>query len=112
MSVEAEIARIRQFYGPLADQVIAVQRPFLEMSAADFETLKRRIIDNWDTVQEIAVTVPPAQEVAGLLEQVDGATAPQQLGLSEEETQAALNHGHYLRARFTVAKFGHLMGLW
>jgi glycerol-1-phosphate dehydrogenase [NAD(P)+] len=109
---EVEIACIRQSYGPLADQIVAVQRPFLEMSAADFEALKRRIVGNWDEVLEIAATVPPAQEIAGLLEQVGGATTPQQLGLSEEEAQAALNHGHYLRARFTVAKFGHLMGLW
>jgi len=108
----AEIACIRQFYGPQAEQVIAVQRPFLEMNAADFEALKQRIIDNWDEVLEIAATVPPAQKIAGLLEQVGGPTTPQQLGLSEEETQAALNHAHYLRARFTVTKFGHLMGLW
>jgi glycerol-1-phosphate dehydrogenase [NAD(P)+] len=109
---DAEIACIRQFYGPQAEQVIAVQRSFLEMSESDFEALKQRIIDNWDEVLEIAATVPPAQEIAGLLEQVGGATAPQHLGLSEEETQAALDHAHYLRARFTVAKLGHLMGLW
>jgi glycerol-1-phosphate dehydrogenase [NAD(P)+] len=107
-----EIARIRETYGPLADTVIETQRPFLEMTASDFEALKRRTIDNWDEILEIAAAVPPAQEVAGLLEQVGGATAPQQLGLSEEETHAALNHSHYLRARFTVAKLGHLMGLW
>jgi glycerol-1-phosphate dehydrogenase [NAD(P)+] len=109
---ETEIACIRQFYGPLANQVIAVQHPFLEMTVADFEALKRRVIDKWDEVLEIAATVPPAQEIAGLLTQVGGPTTPQQLGLSAEETQAALNHAHYLRARFTVAKFGHLMGLW
>jgi glycerol-1-phosphate dehydrogenase [NAD(P)+] len=109
---EAEIARMRQFYGSLADQIIAAQRPFLEMSAADFEALKQRVVDNWDEVLEIAATVPRAQEIARLLEQVHGPTAPQQLGLSEEEAQAALNHGHYLRARFTVTKFGHLLGMW
>ncbi|MBN1977341.1 MAG: sn-glycerol-1-phosphate dehydrogenase [Anaerolineae bacterium] len=109
---EAEMARIRQVYGPLTDEVIATQRPFLEMTAADFEALKRRIIDKWDEVLEIAATVPPAQEIIRLLEQVGGPTTPQQLGLSAEETQAALDHAHYLRDRFTVAKLGHLMGLW
>jgi glycerol-1-phosphate dehydrogenase [NAD(P)+] len=109
---ETEVARIRQVYGTLADTIIETQHPFLEMSVADFKALKQRVIDNWDEVLEIATTVPPAQEISGLLEQVGGATAPQQLGLSEEETQAALNHGHYLRARLTVAKFGHLMSLW
>jgi glycerol-1-phosphate dehydrogenase [NAD(P)+] len=109
---EAEIGCIRQSYGPLADQIIAMQRQFLEMSVADFKALKQRVIANWDEVLDIADTVPPAQEIAGLLDQVGGATTPQQLGLCEEETQAALNHGHYLRARFTVAKLGHLMGLW
>jgi glycerol-1-phosphate dehydrogenase [NAD(P)+] len=109
---ETEIARIRQVYGALADAIIETQRPFLEMSAANFKALKQRIIDNWDEVLEIAATVPPAQKIARLLEGVGGPTTPQQLGLDEEETQAALDHAHYLRARFTVAKFGYLMGLW
>jgi glycerol-1-phosphate dehydrogenase [NAD(P)+] len=109
---EAEVACIRQVYGALANTIIETQRPFLGMSTADFEALKRRVVDNWDEVLEIAATVPPAQEISELLEHVGGATTPQQLGLDEEETQAALNHAHDLRARFTVAKFGHLMGLW
>jgi glycerol-1-phosphate dehydrogenase [NAD(P)+] len=56
--------------------------------------------------------VPPAREIAGLLEQVGGPTTPQQLGLSAEETQQALDFAHYLRNRFTVAKFGYSMKLW
>jgi glycerol-1-phosphate dehydrogenase [NAD(P)+] len=109
---DAEVACIRRVYGPLADAIIEAQRPFLELTAADFEALKRRIVDKWDEVQEIAAAVPPAQEISELLEQAGGPTEPRQIGLGEEETQAALDHAHYLRARFTVAKCGYLMKLW
>lgn len=109
---DAERARIRRVYGPLADAVIETQRPFLEMSASDLEALKRMAVDKWDRVREIAAAVPPAREIARLLERVGGPTSPQQLGLSEAEAQAALDHSHDLRARFTVGKFGRLMELW
>jgi glycerol-1-phosphate dehydrogenase [NAD(P)+] len=109
---DAEVARIRRVYGLLADTAVETQRPFLEMTPSNFEALKRRIIDNWGKVLDIAATVPPAQEIAGLLEQVGGPTTPQQLGLSAEEAQAALDHAHYLRARFTVAKLGYLTKLF
>jgi glycerol-1-phosphate dehydrogenase [NAD(P)+] len=109
---DTEIARIRQAYGLLAGMIIETQRPFLDMTDADFEAIKQRIIDNWDAIQEIAASVPPAQEIANLLEQVDGPTEPQQIGLNESETQQALDFAHYLRARFTVTKLGYLTKLF
>jgi hypothetical protein len=44
---EAEMARIRHVYGSLADTIIEMQRPFLDLTPSDFETLKRRTVDNW-----------------------------------------------------------------
>jgi len=120
---EAEIRRIRSAYGApsewrlckkegaLADQIIAQQQPFLEMSPTAFDALKRRIVDQWEQIQEIADSVPPAQELARMLKQVGGPTAPHEVGLAEDEVQQALESAHYLRQRFTVAKLGHLLGL-
>jgi histidinol dehydrogenase len=109
---ETEIGRIRATYGALADQIIAQQQPFLEMTPTAFDALKRRIVDQWAQVQEIADSVPSAQDLARLLEQVGGPTAPHEIGLAEDEVQQALESAHYLRRRFTVAKLGHLLGLW
>jgi glycerol-1-phosphate dehydrogenase [NAD(P)+] len=109
---ENEIKRIRATYGALADPIIAQQQPFLEMPQTTFDALKRNILDQWAQVQEIADSVPPTQELAGLLKQVGGPTAPQEVGLTEDEMQQALESAHYLRRRFTVAKLGHLLELW
>jgi glycerol-1-phosphate dehydrogenase [NAD(P)+] len=109
---DAEIARIRRAYGPLADTVIDTQRPFLQMTEPDRAALKQKIVDNWAAIQEIAAGVPPAQEIVNLLAQVGGPTEPQQVGLDKAEMQQALDFAHYLRNRFTVAKLGYLMNLW
>jgi glycerol-1-phosphate dehydrogenase [NAD(P)+] len=109
---EDEIARIRTAYGPAADRVIADHRPFLEVMEASFGVLRRRIGDRWGEIQEIAASVPPAREVAGLLAQVGGPHDPQAIGLGEDEVQQALRLSRYLRRRFTVGTLGRVLGLW
>jgi glycerol-1-phosphate dehydrogenase [NAD(P)+] len=107
-----EMTSIRAAYGAPAGQVIASHRPFRQALEASFDALKQRIKAHWGEVQEIATGVPPAQEIADLLEQVGGPTEPQALGLSEDEKQQALSFSHYLRNRFTVSILGRILALW
>ncbi len=108
---EAEIAAIREAYGPLAETIIRGHGEFLQLSEAAFVDLKRRVIERWDAVQEIAAEVLPPDEIARLLSAVGGPVNGQQLGLVEEEVQRGLHYGHYLRSRFTITKMFHLFGL-
>jgi glycerol-1-phosphate dehydrogenase [NAD(P)+] len=107
-----ELTSIRAAYGAPAEQVIASHWSFRQALEADYETLKQRIRAHWAEVQEIAAGVPPAQEIADLLEQVGGPTEPQALGLSRDEKQQALGFSHYLRNRFTVSMLGRILELW
>ena len=58
---EQEIQYIRAVYGPIADQVVAEQSPFLDMSADAYDQLKQRISEHWTDIQDIAAGVPEAQ---------------------------------------------------
>ena len=107
----AELQRIRQAYGDEADEVAGDQARFLDLTAQDYDALKRRVLDNWDAIQAVAAQVPPAEEVARLLETAGGPSRVEQLGLSNEERDMAIADAHYLRDRFTVRKLARVLGI-
>jgi glycerol-1-phosphate dehydrogenase [NAD(P)+] len=109
---DEEIATIRRIYGDGADEVIATQRPFLDMTPQQFDALKRKILDNWDVIQQIAADVPAPDQVASWLAQAGGPTTVAQLGLSDHEQYLAEHYSHYLRDRFTVRKLTRVLGLF
>ena len=104
-------AAIRSAYRGQADQVIADQQPFLQMTDGEYRTLVDRIVTRWDEVRRILATVPPAGEIRGWLERLNGATTPEALGLTADEYQEGLNVGHFYRTRMTAKKLAHYVGL-
>ena len=108
---EAEKQGIRGAYGPIADQILAVQAPFFEMSAEAFASLKQRIVERWDQVQRIAASVPQASELAEWLRKAGGPTKGQQVGLSAEEVALGVEYAHYFKPRITVGRLAHWLGL-
>jgi len=110
-SREAEIGEIRAAYGPITEQVIAQQRPFLDMTEGDFEQLKQKILACWDEIQGIAVQVPPAADMIRWLRSVGGPAYGVEVGLSPEEVALGLKYAHYYRNRFTVGKLSRFLGV-
>lgn len=108
---ELEIQRIRAAFPAIADKVIAEQAPFLDMSEADYERLKQRIIDHWGEVQQIAATVPAPEELANLLGKVGGPVDMRALGFDDQEVAMALEYAHYYRNRFTAIKLNYTLGV-
>ncbi len=106
-----EMKAIRRVYGRVADDIIAAQQPFLNMSEEQFGALKRRILDQWTEVQAIAARVPPPEALADALRAAGGPGSARELGLSPEETEIGARYGHFTRPRFTVAKLRLLLGL-
>ena len=109
---EEEIGRIRAAYGEVAERIVADHLPFLEMLAGNFDALRRNLRDRWPEVREIAVSVPPAQEIVDLLRQAGGPSTPQEIGLGEDEVKQARQFSRYLRNRFTINTVGRVLGMW
>jgi glycerol-1-phosphate dehydrogenase [NAD(P)+] len=107
----AEVERIREAYGALADDIVKVQAKFLNLSDADYDQIKHRIVEHWDEIQAIAAQVPPADEIAALLHTAGGPATTSELGLSADEESRAIAYGHYLRDRFTSRKLARVLGL-
>lgn len=91
--------------------MIAAHSAFLDMTAADFEALKQRILDHWEAIQQIASTVPRSEELADRLQRLDAPVTPAELGLTGHDAARALRYASYLRNRFTVLKLARLLGL-
>ena len=107
----AELAVIDVAYGAEAGEVSRDQGRFLDLTPAAYDQLKRRILDHWDEIQAIAAQVPPAKEVARLLQTAGGPATVGEIGLSAEEQALAFANGHYLRDRFTVRKLARVLGI-
>lgn len=103
---------IRAAFGPIAGQIVAIQAPFLDQTAAEFEGLKGRIAAGWDEIQRIAATVPPADEIAGWLRAAGGPVTGAEVGLAAGEIGQGIRVGHWYRNRFTVGKLSWLLDLF
>jgi glycerol-1-phosphate dehydrogenase [NAD(P)+] len=109
---EAAVEQIRSAYGAdLAEEIIAGHGRFLDLNSREYGTIKSRIRDRWDQVQEIAHLVPEAEQIADLLRKAGGPATIQELGLASTDADQAARHSHFLRDRFTVRKLLYFMGL-
>jgi glycerol-1-phosphate dehydrogenase [NAD(P)+] len=107
---DEDIATIYGVFGPLTDEVVETQRSFLDLTPSDYEAQKRRILDNWEKIQQIAEDVPSPERIAGWLQQVGGPTTIEALGLTEDEKAQAERYAHFLRDRFSVRKLLRVLG--
>lgn len=106
-----ELAAIRAAFGPMAEDVIAIQRPFLDMTPDAYAELKQRLIARWDEVRAILPLAPAPTAMQHLLREAGGVDTPTQLGLNADDISVALRSAHYLRNRLTALKLVHLFQL-
>lgn len=105
------LAEIRAGYGPVTERIVQIQKPLFAMTPADFASLKERILANWDRIQEIAATVPTAEQIADWITAAGGPVDPAAIGLRPDEVRLGLVSGHYLRDRFTLNRLGYWLNL-
>jgi glycerol-1-phosphate dehydrogenase [NAD(P)+] len=106
-----QVEIIRAAFGAIADQIVTIQAPFLDLTTAEFEGLKGRIVAGWDEIQRIAATVPPAGEIAGWLRRAAGPVTGTEVGLTDGEISRGIRQGHWYRNRFTVGKLSWMLGI-
>lgn len=108
-SREEEIRRIHEAYGPAAEEVLQSQTKFLDMDEAGYERLKRKIINHWGEIQEIAQKVPSPRRIAELLRCAGGPTSLHDLGLLDSDREQAAENAHYLRNHFTISRLNRIL---
>lgn len=109
-AVSDEIKTIHKIYGPIAEGVMRTQKTYLEMTAEGYHSVQQRIITHWDEIQNIAASVPSAEQIRHYLQKVGLPTHPEEIGLTSEDVSEALNYGHYLRDPYTIIKLLRMLG--
>jgi glycerol-1-phosphate dehydrogenase [NAD(P)+] len=108
---EAELARIRESYGPEAEDVAAAHGRFLSMGRDELKRITRTLAEAWDGVAAIAAAAPGPSEAKALLARAGCPVDAAALGLGPEEVALAYRDAHYLKERFTVAKLARALGI-
>jgi glycerol-1-phosphate dehydrogenase [NAD(P)+] len=102
---------IQAVFGPLADRVLEDQEDFMAIDEAAFKKLKKRVLDAWPQIQNIAATVPAPRQIVTWLHEVGAPAEASELELGPEEVDQALKNAHLLRGRFSMLKLAHLFGM-
>jgi glycerol-1-phosphate dehydrogenase [NAD(P)+] len=110
--VRTEVDRMRRVFAPIADPIIAIQLPFLQMLDEKKGVIAERILDRWSDIQSVVADVPDPATIARILATARAVSEPAAIGLDDAAVQDALRDAHFLRPRFTVDTLGRFMGLW
>jgi len=105
---DAEIAQIREAYGPIAPEVVRENFPQPGEPAGTgsdaAEAFRERVISRWRDIREIAAGVPAPGQLADWLRQTGGPASPEELGLGLEWVTQSLKSAFYVRSRYTVLR--------
>jgi len=109
---DEEIQKIISGYGEkVSGQIIKIQHEHLQRTEEEYRSLKEKIVDNWETIQDIAAEVPPEAEIISLLKSISGATQPEEIGLNNADVRDAFDYAQYVRGMFTVLNLIQMLGL-
>ena len=102
---------IRAELPEIAEELIESNPIYMQLSDPQvLERVKKNILDNWDEIQAITANVPPAGQFRTWLKSLGGPTTTAELDLSQKQAQTAIDHGHYLRERFSINNIRKLFG--
>ena len=106
---EEQVERIRNAFGPMAEEILQVQSDFLDLREESYQQLRRKIVESWSDIQSIAKEVPSPDRLTELLTLAGGPASPQAVGLSVEDVTLAARNAQYLRKHFTVLRLMQIL---
>ncbi len=106
-----EASAVRAAYAGAGEQVASAGASFLGSFRVKAAQAGERLLARWDAVQAIASRVPPAENVASLLERAGSLWLPEQVHVSAEEVDLALKYAMYVRDRFTILELNRMLAL-
>ena len=98
---------IRNYFGEeLADSIIT------ENKADCLSALTREaLIERWPEVRQIVASLPSAEEIYGMLEMIGAKRSLEEIGVTEEDTDAILTYSPLVRNRLTLMRVRRMLDL-
>ncbi len=111
LSRSVQIAAIKKNLPQIVEELIESDPIYLQLSdPARFKPIRERILDRWDEVQATAAVVPDPEVIRTLIKSLGGPVTPQELGVTKEQAEIAVDYSHYLRERFSINIIRKLFG--
>lgn len=101
-STETWEKEMRRCYRDSAEGIIELEK---ETKKNDPNSLLKRlsvIEKKWDEIQALAKTAPKASEIYHVLEEMEAAKVPADVGISQEYVYNSIRYGKELRDRYTI----------
>lgn len=101
-STETWEKEIRRCYRDSAEGIIELEK---RAKKNDPDSLLKRLSDiekKWDEIQALAKTAPKASEIYHVLEEMEAAKVPADVGISREYVYDSIRYGKELRDRYTI----------
>ena len=98
---------IRNYFGEkLADSIIA------ENAEDCLSALTKEVLtEKWPQVREIVASLPSADEIYGMLEMIGAKRSLEEIGVTEEDTDAILTYSPLVRNRLTLMRVRRMLDL-
>ncbi len=110
-SRSTQIDAIEKNLPRIAGELIESNPIYLQLSdPAKLKSIRERILDRWDVVQATAEVVPDPNAIRAWIKSLGGPITPQELGVTKEQVEIAINYAHYLRERFSINIIRKLFG--
>ena len=108
---ELQEIQLRKALPKIAENLIESNPIYMQMAAPEvFERVKKKILDNWEEIQDIACSVPPADQFRVWFKKVGAPISIQEINVTDEQSRIARDYGHYLRERFSINMLRYLFG--
>ncbi|MDO9545164.1 MAG: iron-containing alcohol dehydrogenase [Pelolinea sp.] len=100
---DQQIKALKEHLPIIADELIESDPIYLQLSDPKlFTRIRERMLDQWDEIQAVAAYVLPPDVICGWIKSLGGPVTTQELELTQEQAETALEYGHYLRERFSI----------
>lgn len=108
---ESDSVEIRRLLGEAGERILESNSFLSTLTRRQVETIRARLLENWDRIQDIARRVPPPEELQQLLDIVGSPHDPGALGLTAEQVATASRLCHFVRSRMTVRTLFFVLGI-
>ncbi len=106
-----QIAAVEKNLPQIAEELIGSDPIYMQLSdPAKFKRICERILDRWDEIQATAANVPEPSAIRAWIKSLGGPVTPQELSVTKEQVEIAVDYGLYLRERFSINIIRKLFG--
>ena len=108
---DAWAAEVRRVYGTAAEKAIENEKKFGKHDYGRHVERMKRLMDNWDRIQELICGMPRAEEMRALYARTGAPLSPRDFGRTDEDIVDAFATSQEIRDKYVLSRLLQDLGL-